>query len=450
MSTLYINQKFYERMGESDVSTVLALYNYKDRDSFFNAICIFLNQEYPFLGIDGFEMMNYKDAAIYSMYNGFVSGNFDEYDEFLVSFSDPITKEGNTIISQQVMPMLQKRISGDLGFLHNKRIKRVFLLTSHKTACMDISKNRVKEDSRGSTLQLLVRCLVTLGFDVFSFIPIQNLTLGPKFKDIEEMVSDIEYIRSQNSGNLQHKQIDFRNNTLYGTFFQEPKGQDEKYFAIRYLTGIALNNHNHYDVSQAYNMSKHSAMMEMLYQLSDYVQAHDIMLESDNEMSDEDFKKLIVKEDNFLNKLNKLATEYGEAGVRPTTSMGRLSEVQNELRKRLIKRHGQKCLLCGISNKDLLIASHIKEASECDIYGKGDLENAFLLCAQHDRLFDKHLITFSFLDGALKISAKLSDEDTNICVLDRNFKLSQDLLTPERMQYLKWHNDEFKKKEQQG
>ena len=449
MSKLYINQKYYERMGKYDASKMLKLYNHTDRDSFFGSICNFLNHEYPFLKIDGIEMMDNEEASTYSMYNGFVRGNFDDYDEFLVSFSDPITKEGNTIISQQVMPMLQKRISEDLNFLYNKKIKRVFLLTSHKSTEMDATKNSIKENSRGSTLQLLVRCLVTLGFDVFSFIPIRNLSLGPRFKDIEELVSDIEYIRSQNSGNLQHKQFDFRNNTLYGTFSQKPKGQDEKYFAIRYLTGIILNNHNYYDVSQAYNMADRSAMMEMLYRLSNHVQTHDIIFEPDKEMSDEEFEKLIIKEDDFLHKLDKLAAEYGEKGVRSVTSLVRLSEVQDELRRRLIKRHGQKCLLCGISNKDLLIASHIKQASECDIYGKGDLENAFLLCAQHDRLFDKNLITFSFLDGSIKISSKLSEEEIRICGLDKNYKLDHDLLTAKRIQYLMWHNDEFEKKEQE-
>lgn len=450
MSKLYINQKYYERMGKYDASKMLILYNHLDRDSFFSSICGFLNHEYPFLKIDSFEMMDSEEEAVYSMYNGFVRGSFNDYDEFLVSFSDPITKEGNTIISQQVMPMLQKRISEDLNFLYNKKIKRVFLLTSHKSTEMDASKNSIKENSRGSTLQFLVRCLVTLGFDVFPFIPIRNLSLGPRFKNIEELVSDIEYISSQNSGNLQHKQFDFRNNTLYGTFSQKPKGQDEKYFAIRYLTGIILNNHSRYDVSQAYNMSDRTAMMKMLYRLSNHVQAHDIIFEPNEEMSNEEFMKLIVKEGDFLQRLDKLAAEYGEKGVRSVTSLVRLSEVQDELRRRLIKNHGQTCLLCNISNKDLLIASHIKQASECNIYEKGDLENAFLLCALHDRLFDKNLITFDFLDGSIKISSKLSEDEIRICGLDKTFRLNHDLLTAKRIQYLMWHNDEFEKKEQEN
>ena len=118
------------------------------------------------------------------------------------------------------MPMLQQRISDDLKFLYNKRIKRIFLLTSHKVSMFDASRNSIKEDARGSTLQLLVRCLVTLGFDVHPFIPIFNLTIGPRFDSIEELVSDIEYIKGQNAGNLQHKQIEIVGNKVIGSFSQ--------------------------------------------------------------------------------------------------------------------------------------------------------------------------------------------------------------------------------------
>lgn len=53
--------------------------------------------------------MDQEENGVYSMYNGYIKGTFDDYDEVIVSFSDPVTKEGNTIISQQVMPMLQEK-----------------------------------------------------------------------------------------------------------------------------------------------------------------------------------------------------------------------------------------------------------------------------------------------------------------------------------------------------
>lgn len=446
MSKLFITQRYYDKFIEGDAKKVIRLYGFANRDEYFSGIINYLNEKYPFLELDGIDIMSAEDTNIYSMYNGFIRGNFPDYDEVLVSFSDPHTKEGNTIISQQVMPMLQQRIAADMNFLFNKKIKRIFLLTSHKVSVLDASRNSIKEDSRGSTLQLLVRCLVTLGFDVHPFIPIFNLNIGPRFENISELVSDMEYIKSQNAGNLQHKQIEIVGNKIVGSFSQIPKGQDEKYFAIRYLTAIILNKHNEYDVSQAYSISGKSQMMEMLYYLADYVQSNDIIYESVDVLSDNDFMALIKKEDDFLNKLKVLAEKYGEDGTRIVTTKVRLSEVQDELRKRLIKKYGCKCMLCNTTTEELLIASHIKPASECDIYGKADLENAFLLCATHDKLFDRNFITFNFIDGKIQISDRLTDEEIRLWNINEEYYLPEEMLTSARREYLIWHNDEFEKK----
>ena len=272
------------------------------------------------------------------------------------------------------------------------------------------------------------------------------MNIGPRFENISELVSDMEYIKSQNAGNLQHKQIEIVGNKIVGSFSQIPKGQDEKYFAIRYLTAIILNKHNEYDVSQAYSISGKSQMMEMLYYLADYVQSNDIIYESVDVLSDNDFMALIKKEDDFLNKLKVLAEKYGEDGTRIVTTKVRLSEVQDELRKRLIKKYGCKCMLCNTTTEELLIASHIKPASECDIYGKADLENAFLLCATHDKLFDRNFITFNFIDGKIQISDRLTDEEIRLWNINEEYYLPEEMLTSERREYLIWHNDEFEKK----
>ena len=446
MSKLYVTEKYYDKFDSGDAKKVIELYGFANKNKYFEGIIQYLNSKYPFLELDGIEIMTQEEASIYSMYNGFIKGHFKDYDEVIVSFSDPCTKEGNTIISQQVMPMLQQRISSDLNFLYNKRIKRIFLLTSHKVSVFDVSRNSIKEDSRGSTLQLLVRCLVTLGFDVYPFIPIFNLNIGPRFQNIKELIDDVEYIKSQNAGNLQHKQIDLVGTKVIGSFSQVPKGQDEKYFAIRYLTAIVLNKHNQYDVSQAYTISGKTQMMEMLYAFAAYVQKNDIILDEHELLSDSEFIELIKKEDEFLDKLKTLAEKYGEDGTRVVTSTIRLCEVQDELRKRLIKKHGCKCLLCNTTNEELLIASHIKPASECDIYGKADIENAFLLCATHDKLFDKNFITFDFISGKIRVSNKLTDDEIKLWNIDKDYVLPKELMSNQRIQYLMWHNDEFIKK----
>lgn len=447
MSKLFVTEKFYKKFIEDEnAKKVIALYGYSNVDKFLNAVIGLLNRQYPCLAIDGYSIMDHESSSIYSMYNGFVKGDFKEYDEVLVSFSDPFTKEGNTIISQQVMPMLQQKISQDIKFLYRKRIKKIFVLTSHKTNVFDVSKNSIKEDNYGSTLQLLVKCLLTLGFDVYPFIPVLNLNTTDKFNSVKELVENMDYIRGQNSGNLQHKPIVIDGNIVRGSFSQKPKGQDEKYFALRFLTAIYLNKHNKYDVSQAYSISDRSAMMQMLSDFADYMNLNDICYQEKQQLSDAEFMQLVTIEQDINEKLKQYAEKYGIDGTRSITTVVRLAEVQAELRTRLMKKHGGKCLLCGIAHEELLIASHIKPAVECDIYGKADPENALLLCANHDRLFDRALISFSFIDGKIMISDKLSQEERERCQLDENYHLPQELMTPERIMYLMWHNEEFEKK----
>jgi hypothetical protein len=344
------------------------------------------------------------------------------------------------------MPMLQSMISENLNFLYDKRIKKIFLLTSHKTTVFDVASNSIREDNYGSTLQVLVKCLTTIGFDVHPFIPILNLDTVSYFKSVNELVDNIDFIRKQNSGNLQYRYIRIEGNKVIGSFGQKPKGQDEKYFALRYLTAIFLNHHNQYDVSQAYAISEKSQMMEMLYLYADYVSKNDIIYDSKKPLSDKEFLELIKKEDDFLEKLKELADKYGEDGTRIVSQTVRLAEVQDELRNRLIKKHGCRCLMCNTTNEELLVASHIKPASECDIYGKADLDNAFLLCAIHDRLFDRCLISFDFISGKIMISKKLTNDEIALCHLNPAFTVPVELMTDKRRQYLMWHNDEFHKK----
>ena len=119
MSKLYITQKYYDKFIEEEAKKVIQLYGFSDREEYFREVCNFLNKVYSWLDIDDYEIMTKEESSLYSMYNGFVAGSFSEYDEVIVSFSDPYTKEGNTIISQQLMPMLQRRISNDLNFFTN-------------------------------------------------------------------------------------------------------------------------------------------------------------------------------------------------------------------------------------------------------------------------------------------------------------------------------------------
>lgn len=164
-------------------------------------------------------------------------------------------------------------------------------------------------------------------------------------------------------------------------------------------------------------------------------------------VSSEQFLQMVEQENSMLNKLKALAEEYGEDGTTSVTSQVRLATVQQAFRDKLIETQGQKCLLCGITNKEMLVASHIKDAAKCDIYEKADFNNGLLLCANHDKLFDRFLISFNFYDGKIKISKCLTDVEKEICMLDESYVLPKEILTMETQGYLMWHNEEFEKRE---
>lgn len=165
-------------------------------------------------------------------------------------------------------------------------------------------------------------------------------------------------------------------------------------------------------------------------------------------LSDIDFKNLIQSTDDLKKQIERLASKYGENGRTVVTYESRISQVQNAFRNRLIKQFGQKCLMCDVSNKELLMASHIKRDSECKtIDEKIDNNNGFLLCANHDKLFDRFLISFEGFTGKILISSKLTDREKEICLLDPEYVLPADLLTSERQLYLILHNSKFYKKE---
>lgn len=164
-------------------------------------------------------------------------------------------------------------------------------------------------------------------------------------------------------------------------------------------------------------------------------------------LSDEDFSTLVKETDQLKIDVDAYSSKYG-SGRTTVTYETRIAQVQTAFRNRLIAFFGHKCMMCNITNTEMLIGSHIKRDSVCDtIAEKIDHNNGFLLCANHDKLFDRYLISFDAFTGKIMISKTLTKEEIRICELDDSFQLPEEYLTPERVSYLIWHNEEFLKKE---
>lgn len=93
----------------------------------------------------------------------------------------------------------------------------------------------------------------------------------------------------------------------------------------------------------------------------------------------------------------------------PPTDQERLIKArigQGKFKKLLLDRNC-KCALCGVTDKRMLIASHIKPWEFSTDFERLDENNGLLLCPNHDALFDKHLISFDY-QGRIVLSDSLS------------------------------------------
>lgn len=85
---------------------------------------------------------------------------------------------------------------------------------------------------------------------------------------------------------------------------------------------------------------------------------------------------------------------------------------QGKYRRKILKRWDYKCAVTNLSNKELLIASHIVPWREADNFERLDIHNGILLSPVYDALFDRNLISFSD-NGDIILSTVMSREDFN-------------------------------------
>lgn len=122
-------------------------------------------------------------------------------------------------------------------------------------------------------------------------------------------------------------------------------------------------------------------------------------------------------------------------------------QFQRNFKKELIREFNNKCALCIINDKRLLIASHIIRYSDCN--NKADMYksyNGLLLCVTHDALFDKHLISFD-KDGKILINKSINIELYDLLQINNNLKLDNKYLNDKRQTCLESHKNDYYKKE---
>lgn len=109
---------------------------------------------------------------------------------------------------------------------------------------------------------------------------------------------------------------------------------------------------------------------------------------------------------------------------------------QSIFRDRLLKKYNN-CCLCKVENPALLAASHIKPWVASSSEEKLDADNGFLLCPNHDVLFDGGFISFAD-DGSILISKRLSEIDCTFMNVNPSMKIS---LSEQNKKYLEYHRN---------
>lgn len=114
---------------------------------------------------------------------------------------------------------------------------------------------------------------------------------------------------------------------------------------------------------------------------------------------------------------------------------------QSVFRERLLNKYDC-CCLCKVSNPKFLTASHIKPWADSENNEKLDVDNGFLLCPNHDVLFDSGYISFDE-NGAIMISDQLGQVDSIFMNVDKNMKIN---LSNRNRKYLDYHRKNIFKK----
>lgn len=159
------------------------------------------------------------------------------------------------------------------------------------------------------------------------------------------------------------------------------------------------------------------------------------------------FVEKIKKEELLLKNVEELVERYGEDGTQIVEALVRNSNVQRIFKSNLMVSSNKRCVVCGIEHPEMLIGSHIKPSKMSSVEEKADYNNGLLLCCNHDKLFDRFLITFDSVTGRIRISKTLSENDKLRLGLNNEIKLDESMLNSTRKEYLKYHNATFEMKE---
>ncbi len=230
---LVIQESFFKALSNPKNLPVLHENGYNGAHDFLRAIIEKLNEEFSFLEISNYRFpVSQEEKTTYSQYGAFVDGDVSPYKKVCVFFTPILSKVGNVVIEQSLMPTICNQMEEDVNFLLDEQYKKIVLLTSkiNKENQVDIKYNKMQMD---------INSLNTLGFDVIPFFPIKNLSTDTKFNSLTEYMDMSDFLQKKALSNAQVEYLRLEKDTLYGYCeLSQWEGEFPKSFCFRFLSAI--------------------------------------------------------------------------------------------------------------------------------------------------------------------------------------------------------------------
>lgn len=156
-------------------------------------------------------------------------------------------------------------------------------------------------------------------------------------------------------------------------------------------------------------------------------------------------KNELINNENYFNLVYDISESQNEEENINYNELCRTTEIQLTRKERrgqaFFRSHllmnSSGCKICGVKRKELLIASHIRPWKDSNDEQRLDTNNGFLLCPNHDKLFDKGFISFK-ADGSILISSRIKISELEKLNIDENIKIKN--LSEATKKYLNYHN----------
>ncbi|MFT5280589.1 MAG: putative HNH restriction endonuclease [Flavobacteriaceae bacterium] len=350
--TLKIHEKFFKSLGNDKSKKILRVYGFDSPELFIKNIISELNKRYDFLNITEYSLLDTKEEGKYHQYNGYIKGDFIDYDLITISFTTIHGKEGNVFLSQQVMPMITSKLKEKDGkkFLLDDRIKKICILTTHKSDKFTPDSNEIS-DTGISNIQMSIKYINTIGFDVIDLIHIKNLNIHSKYNSVDELVDHANYLQSKNASNSQFKQITKKGDIYSAKFKSIPKGQDIKFFALKLYAVIILQKGQGVDISKALEQTS-DITLRVMHGFTEFLKKTDLTpynifrVSVDDEEREVEIIEIIKTKDKLRREKDKKAGVpcYEQEPIFDYNKKGKMVfKTQRVFKKESFNVHGYKC-----------------------------------------------------------------------------------------------------------